>query len=103
MSTIRRTLVTSAAAGALAVGLATPAAAATGHVIVFSTESSALRTWDHPSGCFAFPVGAHLLLNDTTRAITVYADPLCLIPAQPTTHVAAGHGVHVDAIGGFRA
>lgn len=103
MFTTGRLLVTVAAVGALAVGFATPAAAATGHVIVFSNESSALRVWDRPSGCFAFPVGAHVLLNDTTRAITVYSDPLCLIPSAPVSHVAAGHGVHVNAIGSFRA
>jgi hypothetical protein len=102
MFTTRRILVTVAAAGALAVGLTTPASANTGAVIVFTNEISPLRVWDDPSGCHAFPVGAHVLFNDTRHSITMYGDPLCLIPANPVSRVASGKSTHVSPIGSFR-
>lgn len=88
----------------VAVGLATlavagvaaaPAAAATGKVVVFTTEVEPLTTFENPSGCLALPATAHQLNNHTDAPVQLYSDPMCLAPAlvvkpEMGTHVPPG-------------
>lgn len=88
------------AAGAL---LATPGAAlaGTGQVVVFSTEVQPLSTYDEPDGCYSLPVGAHVLTNQTSHPVKIYADPFC---TTPNLVIQPGHGAHVPpAAGSFSA
>src|SRR3954453_20415207 len=91
-----------AAAAALVLGVTTPASAETGYVIAFSNEATPLRVWEDPAGCHTFPVGGHVLFNDTDPAITMYSDPLCLFPAEPVARVEAGKGTHISPNGSFK-
>jgi len=65
-----------------------------GQVTVFSTEFTPLTTWDSPDGCEKLPAAAHVIVNQTSNAIRVYSDPLCLTPGLT---VAPGYGSHVPA------
>ena len=72
-------------------------AAATGRVVVFSTELQELTTWEDPEGCRKLPAAAHVLINETDEVVTTYGDPLCLtpgasVPPEHGTHVAPGTG-----------
>ncbi|WP_335974406.1 MULTISPECIES: hypothetical protein [Streptomycetaceae] len=103
-------LITTAAALAAAavVGLASaPAQAASGQVVVFSTEVQPLDTYQDPSGCQQLPPLAHVLDNLTDAPIKVYADPFCTIPATlPSSGIgvlAPGYGTHVSGVGSFSA
>lgn len=103
-------LITTAAAlaAAAAVGLAAaPAHAATGQVVVFSTEVQPLDVYQDPSGCNRLPALAHVLDNQTDQDIRVYADPFCTIPATlPVSGIGvlpAGYGTHVSGVGSFSA
>jgi hypothetical protein len=74
-----------------------PAQAATGDVTVFSTELQPLDVYHDPVGCVKLPVAAHVLTNQTSSDVRVYADPFCLTPnltVQPGygSHVAPGSG-----------
>ena len=104
MFSTRKTLSALVLATALATGMAAPAsAAAPGTVIAHTSELQPLTIWQDPVGCKQLPVGTHIIFNETDRAITIYADPLCLLPAEPFARVAAGYSTHVSAIGSFRA
>lgn len=74
-----------------------PAAAATGDVTVFSTELQPLDVYHDPVGCIKLPPAAHVLVNQTSDPVRIYADPFCLLPGltiQPGfgSHVAPGSG-----------
>ncbi len=105
----RPTAVLAALAAALAtLGLAAaPAQAATGQVVVFSTEVQPLQVFQDPTGCHRLPPLAHVLDNLTDQQIKVYADPFCTIPATlPTSGIgvlAPGYGTHVSGVGSFSA
>lgn len=106
-----RTLTALAAAAAAALlALAAPATvaeAATGQVVVFSTEAQPLDVYTDPTGCQKLPPLAHVLDNLTDAPIRVYADPYCTVPATlpdgaPGT-LRPNYGTHVTGIGSFRA
>jgi hypothetical protein len=73
-------------------------AAATGRVVVFNNEVVHLTVYEDPSGCYALPVGAHVVTNLTNGDIRIYADLMCL---SPSLTVKPGYGSHVSAVGSF--
>ncbi|MGW5263485.1 hypothetical protein ACWEQG_21150 [Microbispora sp. NPDC004025] len=87
-------LVTLAAGCALAglLGTAMPAHAATGQVVVFSTEHQPLDIYTDPTGCYKLRITAHSLDNQTDAPVAVYADPFCLTPGIT---VQPGYGAHL--------
>lgn len=100
----RKTVIAVVSSAVLLTGMAVPASAtAPGYVIAHTSEVQPLKIWKDPSGCQQLPLGTHIIFNETDRAITIYADPLCLLPAEPFARVAAGYSTHVSAIGSFRA
>ncbi|WP_042421426.1 hypothetical protein [Streptacidiphilus anmyonensis] len=83
-----------------------PAQAATGQVVVFSTELQPLDVYQNPTGCVKLPLLAHVLDNLTDQSIRVYADPNCTVPATLPDANGVGslppnHGSHVTGIGSF--
>ncbi len=97
-----RAVLISLVAASAVFGLAGSAqAAATGDVVVFSTEVQPLDVYRDPSGCQRLPTAAHVLNNQTDGPVRIYGNPFCLGPsvvAQP------GHGVHVPGgAGSFSA
>ncbi|MGS2647758.1 hypothetical protein [Streptosporangium sp. LJ11] len=90
-------VLTGAVAALALLGTATAAQAATGQVVVFSTEFQELTTWNDPTGCHTLPLGAHQLNNQTDGDIQVYNDPLCLTPVLT---VKPGYGSHVPPTSG---
>ncbi|WP_424189123.1 hypothetical protein ACOBQX_11960 [Actinokineospora sp. G85] len=93
----------------LAVTLATavPATAAAAgepdQVVVFQHEFTELAVYPEPEGCIQLPLASHVIFNQTEEAITIYADPRCLVPIEPVARVEPGHGSHVSSVGSFRA
>lgn len=78
---------------------AVPAQAATGQVVVFSTELTPLTSYQDPQGCYAFPALAHVLSNETDKTVVVHPDPFCTAPGL---RVAPGYGMHVpEGYGSF--
>ena len=73
---------------------AAPASAdqATGKIVVFSTEFTELTVVENPDGCVKLPVDAHVLANQTDKAVQVHGDPFCLTPGLT---VEPGYGSHV--------
>lgn len=68
-----------------------------GKVLVFKTELSPGTVFDNPQGCTAFPLNAHILVNQTNVPIKVFPIPGCAglsVTAQP------GWGGHVPPTGG---
>ncbi|MFE9423486.1 hypothetical protein ACFYNO_11060 [Kitasatospora sp. NPDC006697] len=106
---MRRTALTLLIAAATLLGVAAaPVQAATGKVVVFSTELQPLKVYENPTGCNQVPATAHTLSNETDGTIRVYADPFCTLPASlPLTgaigELPAGYGTHVTGVGSFRA
>lgn len=95
-----RKMIVSAFAAAAVIGFAAaPASAAEGvnEVVVFSHEIAPLSVYEDPQGCHAMPVGAHQLNNRTDKTVTVYQDPLCLVPQM---QVQPGYGTHVTPVTG---
>lgn len=84
------------AAAVLLVPLSPAAQAATGRVVVFSVEVTPLETYDNPKGCRSLPEGAHVLANLTDGDVTIYSDPVCLVPL---VRVEKGYGTHVPPLG----
>jgi hypothetical protein len=86
---------------ALLVAAGPAAGAATGEVVVFSTEVVALDVHEDPDGCYALPEGAHVLANRTDRPVKVYGTPKCF--GIPLLSVEANRGSHVPpAAASFR-
>ncbi|WP_231493761.1 hypothetical protein [Nocardiopsis sp. CNT312] len=75
-----------------------PASAATGEVVVFTTEFEGLRHYPDPQGCHRLPPSAHVLVNLTDGLVTLHADPFC---AGPGTVVEPDHGWHAPPSGLF--
>ncbi|MFF4342719.1 hypothetical protein ACFY00_22645 [Kitasatospora sp. NPDC001540] len=101
---VRAILVSLVALGSV-LGLAAPAPAAaraaSGDVVVFSTEAQPLDTYTDPAGCQQLPTVAHVLTNQTDRPVKVYGNPFCL---GPSVVVQPGHGTHVPGgAGSFSA
>lgn len=93
---MKKLLATAGAAIAVATtfAAAAPAAAdpATGEIIVFSTEFTELTVVENPDGCHKLPIDAHVLANQTDKAVVVHGDPFCFTPGLM---VAPGYGSHV--------
>ncbi|MEV6872105.1 hypothetical protein [Amycolatopsis sp. NPDC051128] len=81
---------------------ASPAAgAATGEVVVFTSEFVPLDVYENPEGCYALPEGAHVLANRTDGPVLVYGTPECF--GVPIVTVEASWGTHVPpAAASFR-
>jgi Na+-transporting NADH:ubiquinone oxidoreductase subunit NqrA len=84
--------VTLAAVCALAGPASAQPRAVAGTVTVFSTELTPLTVYQNPSGCNRLPDGAHVLTNQSSGLVTVYADPYCMTPGLT---VRPGYGSHV--------
>ncbi|MEU3609757.1 hypothetical protein AB0E83_30595 [Streptomyces sp. NPDC035033] len=96
----RAVLISLIAAGSM-LGLAAPAQAAAGDVVVFSTEVQPLDVYHDPTGCQALPALAHVLTNQTDRPVKIYGNPFCL---GPSLTVQPGYGTHVPGgAGSFSA
>ncbi|GGR00399.1 hypothetical protein GCM10010195_65390 [Kitasatospora griseola] len=100
-----RAILVSLVAAASVIGLAAPAPAApraaSGEVVVFSTEAQPLDVYRDPSGCQQLPAIAHVLNNQTDRPVQVYGNPFCL---GPSVTVQPGRGTHVPGgAGSFSA
>ncbi len=95
-------LVALAAAGAAVLGLTAPArAAASGDVVVFSTEAQPLDVYRDPAGCQRLPALAHVLSNLSDQPVRIYGNPFCL---GPSLVVQPGYGTHVPGgAGSFAA
>jgi hypothetical protein len=97
-------LATIAVAGAVAVlpmGTANAApVAATGTVIVFSTEFQQLDRYENPTGCISMPPLAHIVVNLTNRSLSAYALPGCAGP--PVFAIRPNYGVHTAGFGSVR-
>lgn len=92
-------LVALGVAGLLMAATTAPAQAATGQVVVFSTEVSPLKTYENPEGCYSFPSFAHVLNNQTDAPVQLHADPFC---ATPGVTILPGFGMHVpEGYGSF--
>lgn len=86
---------------ALVLSTAPAASAATGEVVVFSTEVVPLDVFKDPDGCYRLPEGAHVLANRTDREVEVYAAPRCF--GIPIVTVEENRGSHVPpAAASFR-
>jgi hypothetical protein len=93
------TLMAVGAAGLMLATATTPAQAATGQVVVFSTEITPLKTYENPEGCYSFPPFAHVLNNQTDEPVTIHSDPFCVTPGPV---VLPGFGMHVpEGYGSF--
>ncbi|PYC73885.1 hypothetical protein C7C46_24945 [Streptomyces tateyamensis] len=105
---MRRTVLTVMLAAATLTGVAAaPAQAATGQVVVYSTQLEPLTVYQDPQGCTQLPPFAHVLNNQTDATVTVYADRWCTLPftenALTLGQLAPGYGTHVTGAGSFRA
>ncbi|WP_235965771.1 hypothetical protein [Herbidospora solisilvae] len=78
-------------------GAPIPAHAATGQVVVFSTEFTPLSIYNDPEGCHKLPLASTQLNNQTDRPVRVYLDPFCL---TPSITVQPGHGSRVPPVTG---
>ncbi|WP_156756585.1 hypothetical protein [Actinokineospora pegani] len=92
---------------ALTLATAVPATAAAAEepdqVVVFQHEFTELSVYPEPEGCVRLPLASHVIFNQTDEPITIYADPLCLVPIEPVARIKPGHGSHVSSVGSFRA
>ncbi|GHJ91360.1 MULTISPECIES: hypothetical protein [Streptomyces] len=97
-----RAVLISLVAASAVLGLAGSAqAAATGDVVVFSTEVQPLDVYRDPAGCRQLPTVAHVLTNQTDRPVRIYGNPFCL---GPSVVVQPGYGTHVPGgAGSFSA
>ncbi|MEV6353943.1 hypothetical protein ACWEP8_02370 [Streptomyces hydrogenans] len=96
-----RAVLISLVAASAVLGLAGSAQAATGDVVVFSTEVQPLDVYRDPVGCQQLPTVAHVLTNQTDRPVRVYGNPWCI---GPSVVVQPGYGTHVPGgAGSFSA
>jgi hypothetical protein len=95
-------LATAAAVATVGLAAAPAQAAATGQVVVFSTEFQPLDVYTDPSGCHKLPITSHVVDNLTDQPIKIYLDPFCTIPS-PIPTLAPGYGSHVSGVGSFSA
>lgn len=78
---------------ALLMSTSPAAGAATGEVVVYTAEIVPLDVYEHPRGCYAIPVGAHVLTNRTNLPVLVYGTPGCF--GFPVLTVEENWGSHV--------
>ncbi|MEU9853748.1 hypothetical protein [Streptomyces sp. NPDC047974] len=96
-----RAVLISLVAASAVLGPAGSAQAATGDVVVFSTEVQPLDVYRDPSGCQRLPTVAHVLNNQTDGPVRIYGNPFCV---GPSVVVQPGHGTHVPGgAGSFSA
>jgi hypothetical protein len=105
---MRRIALSALLAAATLVGVAAaPAQAATGQVVVYTTQFRPLDIYENPRGCNKLPLDTHVVLNKTDSPIKVYADPFCVVPIteDPTTvgTLEPNHGTHASGAGSFKA
>ncbi|GAB2499678.1 hypothetical protein [Nocardiopsis aegyptia] len=96
-----RAIATTFAAAAVTVLVSTgPAHAATGEVIVFTTEFEELTTYQDPASgsCRQLPPTAHVVINRTDADVYIHAGPACW---GPGVTVAPDHGWHAPPSGMF--
>lgn len=93
-------LATAAAVATVGLAAAPAQAAATGQVVVFSTEFQPLDVYTDPDGCHKLPITSHVVDNLTDQPIKIYGDPFCLTPGLT---IAPGYGSHVSGVGSFSA
>jgi hypothetical protein len=99
-----RTLLAMTAAALLCLAVATPATADEHErVVAYNSEFTPVHVWHEPVGCNVLPFATHVIVNETDRPIRVYADPVCLVPLEPTATVFSGDSTHVSSVGSFRA
>ncbi|RKS09722.1 hypothetical protein DFP74_5464 [Nocardiopsis sp. Huas11] len=77
-----------------------PAQAATGEVIVFTTELEELTTYQDPASgsCMALPATAHVVINRTDADVYIHPGRTCFLPG---VQVAPDHGWHAPPSGMF--
>jgi hypothetical protein len=102
LTTTFSALAAAAAVAALGLAAAAPAQAATGQVVVFSTEIQPLDVYTDPTGCHRLPITSHVIDNLTDQPIHVFLDPFCTVPA-PIPVLAPNYGSHVSNVGSFSA
>ncbi|WP_240509850.1 hypothetical protein [Streptomyces malaysiense] len=97
-----KAVLVSLAVAAATLGLAGSArAAASGDVVVFSTEVQPLDVYHDPAGCRRLPALAHVLSNLSDQPVRIYGNPFCL---GPSLVVQPGFGTHVPGgAGSFSA
>ncbi|MFJ6406742.1 hypothetical protein ACIQK9_14655 [Streptomyces hydrogenans] len=96
-----RAVLISLVAASAVLGLAGSAQAATGDVVVFSTEVQPLDVYSDPVGCRQLPTVAHVLTNQTDSPVRIYGNPWCI---GPSVVVQPGYGTHVPGgAGSFSA
>lgn len=92
------------ASGVLATGIASTAVAQapSDQVLVFIADALVpVEKFQSPQGCHALPVGTHVVINDTDRAITLHATPDCTGLGVP---LESEYGAHeLPAFGSFKA
>ncbi|MEB3367450.1 hypothetical protein [Saccharopolyspora mangrovi] len=90
--------------GVLATGIVGTAVAQapSDQVLVFIADALVpVEKFQSPKGCQKLPLGTHVVINDTGRAITLYASPDCSGLGVP---LESGHGAHeIPALGSFKA
>lgn len=56
-----------------------------------------LKVYSDPQGCQQLPTVSHVLVDETSRTVRLYADPFCLTPGLP---VSPGYGAHTGQFSG---
>ncbi|MFC7342939.1 hypothetical protein [Saccharopolyspora griseoalba] len=75
-------------------------------VLVFILDQVVpVEKFENPDGCYELPAGTHVVINDTSRDITLHASPDCgQSSPEPGVTLKAGHGAHeLPAFGSFSA
>jgi hypothetical protein len=100
MKFVRSTVGAVAAAAAAVVLGAGPVHAATGDVIVFTTEFEEITTYQDPGSgsCTRLPATAHVVINRTDSDVFIHGGPFC---SGPGALVAPEHGWHAPPSGFF--
>lgn len=92
------------ASGVLVSGVAGTAVAQapSDQVLVFIADALVpVQKFASPEGCHQLPVGTHVVINDTSRTITLHATPDCSGIGIPLD---SEHGAHeLPAFGSFKA
>ncbi|MFI6803326.1 hypothetical protein [Streptosporangium canum] len=92
---------TAAAVAISPLAAAAPALAASGEVVVYSTELQPLYVYANPNGCQNLPPAAHQMNNRTDADVRLYVYPGCIGPVAWI--LKPGYGVHTPPIGSFSA
>ncbi|KOX12398.1 hypothetical protein [Nocardiopsis sp. NRRL B-16309] len=89
-----------AAAAAAVLVSAVPAQAATGEIVVFTTELEEVTTYQDPESgsCRHLPLTAHVVINQTDSDVFIHANAFCF---GPGVLVAPDRGWHAPPSGMF--